>query len=95
MTATSQEQSQRLIDAGIKQNTADMQYNAVPTKDGPVVELFNGEVTPNGLPAWSLSALWDAARTLGIPFVFSDEDTGEDAIRSLVSLIEYKLRHEN
>lgn len=57
MIATSISQSKRLLEAGIDPQTADMQWNAILTYHGVEQELFVGEMTPNGLPAWSLSAL--------------------------------------
>lgn len=57
MIATSISQSKRLLEVGIDPQTADMQWNAIPTYHGVEQELFVGEMTHSGLPAWSLSAL--------------------------------------
>lgn len=89
--ATTIEQSKRLLAAGLDPKSADMQWNAVPYRNGKsAIELFVGDVTPNGVPAWSLSKLWDM---LGLDILggwFSvGSSTSEDVIEELVRL------HEN
>lgn len=80
--ATTIEQSKRLIEAGLDPWSADMQWNAIPHRNGkPTCELFVGDLTPNGMPAWSLSRLIDIARS------YRDDCNSEELIESLVKYI--------
>lgn len=88
--ATTKEQSGRLLTAGVPSDSADMQYNAVPTRNGPSIELFVGEVTPNGWPAWSLSALWSIIYNLDKTYEFQTELSAEELIETLVTTICYR-----
>ena len=74
--ATTIEQSKRLLSAGLDPSSADMQWNAIPLRNGKsAIELFVGDETPNGVPAWSLSKLWDICNDCGIgPFNFGGDD---------------------
>lgn len=87
MIATTIEQSERLLATGVSPDTADMMWVPVPTRHKGVVEqLYVGRVTPNGEPAWSLSALWNLAKEKGIALDFSTaEDTADGIIETLVS----------
>ena len=92
--ATTREQSGRLLTAGVPMDSADMQYNAIPTRNGPSIQLFVGEATPNGLPAWSLSALWQMVYELdNTTYEFPTELSADELIETLVRTI--ILRREN
>ena len=91
--ATTREQSGRLLTAGVPMDSADMQYNAIPTRNGPSIQLFVGEATPNGLPAWSLSALWQMVHELDKTYEFSTELSADELIETLVRTIIF--RREN
>ena len=88
--ATTIEQSKRLLDAGLDPGSADMQWNAVPYRNGKsAIELFVGDVTPNGVPAWSLSRLWDAFGLDVLGGWFSvGSSRSEDVIEELVRMLE-------
>ena len=91
--ATTREQSGRLLTAGVPMESADMQYNAVPTRNGPSIQLFVGEATPNGLPAWSLSALWQMVYELDRTYDFPTELSADELMETLVSTIVYRKTH--
>lgn len=91
--ATTREQSGRLLTAGVPRDSADMQYNAVPTRNGPSIQLFVGEATPNGLPAWSLSALWQMVYELDKTYEFPTELSADELIEMLVCTLVYRKTH--
>jgi len=94
MIATTVEQGERLLAAGVNPASADMQYNAIPLKDGGhVVELFVGQVTPNGPPAWSLSALWDILHRLDKTYDFDTKMDSTELIEFLVRRICYRFEN--
>ena len=70
-----------------------MQYNAVPTRNGPSIQLFVGEAAPNGLPAWSLSALWSIIYNLDKTYEFPTELSADELMETLVSTIVYRRTH--
>lgn len=92
--ATTREQSGRLLTAGVPMDSADMQYNAIPTRNGPSIQLFVGEATPNGLPAWSLSALWQRVHELDKTYDFPSELSADELIETLTSIICYRQEHQ-
>lgn len=90
--ATTEAQSLRLLEAGIDPQTADMQWNAIPTHHGVEEELFVGEKTPNGLPAWSLSALVQLCAERNKEFAFGVGEGGvEELFGSIVNYLCKKL----
>ena len=88
MIATTIEQGQRLLNAGLSADTADMywyQWGDLPQKTLAVKyeALYKDE-----LPAWSLSQLWDIMRKADVPYDYSTVDAPEFVIESLVLAIE-------
>ena len=71
-----------------------MQYNAIPTRSGPSIQLFVGEVTPNGLPAWSLSALWQMVYELDRTYEFPTELSADELIETLVRTIIFRRENQ-
>jgi len=89
-TATTPEQSERLIKAGVKRETADMHWitHCARDEDGNYHDvLFNGCLAEHYLPAWSFAALWRLAAPLGLSFA-TDEDTPEAIIEHIVKHFE-------
>ena len=86
--ATNIEQSKRLIAAGLDAGSADMQWNAMPNIDGkPTCELFVGDLTPNGMPAWSLSRLIDINGGYNAGLVYDSKCFIEALVQSICFLI--------
>ena len=74
---TNIKQSKKLIELGLDPNSADMRY------DGAMMEIEVPKVKYNGLgiPAWSLSALWDINNTCGIaPHNYGSDDFSSEKL---------------
>lgn len=87
MIATTIAQSQRLLKARISRATADMMWVPVITHKGVVDALYVGHATPNGLPAWSLSALWDFFHNMDKTYEFPTDLSSDELIENLVNII--------
>lgn len=77
-TATTFEQSKRLLAAGLDPESADMKYVR-----------FDDEI-----PAWSLSALWDFIHHLDKTYEFPTTLSAEKLIEVLTATICYRLEHQ-
>lgn len=94
--ATTIEQSQRLLNAGLRSDTADMCYVQEYVTDGvgcvqykvrwaeyPCVDLHDGDVCgveEISFPSWSLSCLIDLRVKLGQPFNYGPMTNGSAAV---------------
>lgn len=93
LTATTPEQSERLIKSGVKRETADMHWirRCCKDEDGNYHDvLFNGCLAEHNCPAWSFAALWRLAAPLGLSFA-TDEDTPEAIIEHIVKHFEDRI----
>lgn len=85
MIATSIEQSKKLIEAGIPNESADMcWYKAVCGYHLTVSQDLD-------IPAWSLSALWDYIHNLDKTYEFPTTMSADELIETLVNTIIYRL----
>ena len=101
MISTTIEQSQRLLDAGLSVDTADLSWRPNFTYENGEYKPFAGffidkrvylDFSENAIPAWSMSAVWNEVSKVG-KFAFEEQDTPEDIIERLVKLYEeYKNR---
>ena len=96
--ATSIEQSSRLVEAGLDMKSADMRWFPVEMWDNEkdcAVKGHTLDVNPGGegIPAWSLSKLWDMSNVLGLaPQSHTDEELeSSDLISVLVDWIIKKI----
>ena len=92
LNATTPEQSERLINSGVKRETADMHWieHCARDEDGNYHDvLFVGCLPDHYSPAWSFAALWRLAAPFGLSFA-TDEDTPESIIEHIVKYFENK-----
>lgn len=93
MIATTIEQAEDLVKAGVSPDTADMMWVPVPTRHKGVVErLYVGQATPNGTPAWSISALWDILHSLDKTYEFPTTFSADELIAQLVMILCIKFK---
>ena len=93
MIATNYEQSRKLLDAGISENTADMHWHFPLIENnvsGYLVaekpDLYFGQrcwIYQKDVPAWSMSALWDLCKDYPLSFA-TTKDNSENVINFLV-----------
>lgn len=96
--ATTIEQSERLLKAGLDPKSADMYWGHVGIGGSRAIVVLPAvpQIDPNStiIPAWSLSRLWDAFGLDILGGWFSvGSSTSEDVIEELVSMLEN--RHAN
>lgn len=85
MLTTTIEQSKRLIDAGLNEITADFLFYM----DGKP-HMRPREFRRVGLPAWSMSALWDIIFSADVRYY--DFSTAEDSAAVIETLVEAVIR---
>ena len=91
---TTIEQSKRLINAGVKQDTADMMWilnRLVFSAKGTTHEWQLNTIQLTACetePAWSLSALWDLLSESNITLEYATYMSSDALIESLVTAIE-------
>lgn len=91
--ATTKEQGQRLINAGMNILTADMHWlihrphNTLHFGPG----LYHDDYEQREFPAWSLASLWHYVHSLDKTYEFSTAMDTEDIIEALVNTIEFRL----
>ena len=104
---TSRQQSQKLLEIGLKQDTADMVYQPHYNKDGVLENYFepkilkgamrkyvinNDEAFKDYIPAWSLNRLLDLYVPVGDPNMWSITDVNFDR---LVEYIRFAIINGN
>lgn len=89
---TTPEESKRLIDAGLKRETADFRYLIVDDGCGHTQYIFDTGPCfddERQIPAWSMAALWDTIAKSNIRFYeFSTTESIERIMGSLVFAVE-------
>lgn len=104
--ATTIEQSNRLLEAGVLKDSADMSYRAsayqrdesgkwVPQKEGSIVYIIPQKAIGElDVPAWSLSALWQMVHELDKTYEFPTRLSADELIETLVTTIIYRRNHQ-
>jgi hypothetical protein len=91
MIATTIDQSQRLLSAGVPSNTADMCYRLdfwKKDENGRLKGRLSVGNDTNDFPAWSLGALWDMIPKDFRDIVYEPKLNSEELIEALVKFIE-------
>lgn len=87
--ATNIEQGNRLLEAGIPKESADM--GIITSFDGREILVQTGLLNA-GTPAWTLSALWDIFHNMDKTYEFSTNQDSGELIETLVRIITFRRK---
>lgn len=103
MIATTIEQAEDLVKAGVSPHTADMHWYAsaytrnddgklVPQKSGIIYLVNTPPEKEWHIPAWSISALWDILHSLDKTYEFPTTFSADELIAQLVMILCIKFK---